>query len=118
MVEPVRAAISSTQQQQNTAAPLQTIIRRLDQVLCPVYARQDQPDVDALPLDRKHNGEGGRGKALESKVNLNSSTQQVFNFPTKMQINSDVVHNMTHSVQYLMKQRENKVLQTNPEKKE
>ena len=92
MVEPVRAAISSTQQQQNTAAPLQTIIRRLDQVLCPVYARQDQPDVDALPLDRKHNGEGGRSKALESKVNLNSSTQQVFNFSTKMQMTNNHQH--------------------------
>ena len=45
---------------QDIAAPLyKMIIRRLDQVLCPVYARQDHPDVDALPLDRKHNGEEG-----------------------------------------------------------
>ena len=74
LVELVRGAVSSTQQQQNTAAPQQTIIRSLDQVLCPVYARRDQPDVDALPLDRKHNGEEGRGKAMESNLNLNFQT--------------------------------------------
>ena len=82
LVELVRGAVSSTQQQQNTAAPQQTIIRSLDQVLCPVYARQDQPDVDALPLDRKHNGEEGRGKAMESKLNLNFQTSQ-FSISTK-----------------------------------
>ena len=122
LVELVRGAVSSTQQQQNTAAPQQTIIRSLDQVLCPVYARQDQPDVDALPLDRKHNGEEGRGKAMESKLNLNfqHSKFPIFN---KMQIsiNSDVVHNMTNSltsVQYLTKLRKIKVFNKKLEEKE
>ena len=42
LVEPVREAISSTQQQ-NTAAHLQMIIRRLDLVLCPVYTHRNNP---------------------------------------------------------------------------
>ena len=56
LVELVRGAISSTQQQ-NTAALLQTIIGSLDQVLCPMYARRHKPDADVLPLDRRQHGE-------------------------------------------------------------
>ena len=43
LVELVRGAVSSTQQQQNTAANLQMIIRRLDLVLCPVYTHRNNP---------------------------------------------------------------------------
>ena len=56
LVELVRGAISSTQQQ-NTAAILQTIIGSLDRVLCPMYARRHKPDADVLPLDRRQHGE-------------------------------------------------------------
>ena len=42
LVELVRGAISSTQQQ-NTAALLQTIIGSLDQVLCPMYTCRNNP---------------------------------------------------------------------------
>ena len=55
LVELVRGAISSTQQQ-NTAAFLQTIIGSLDRVLCPMYARQHKANAETLPLDRLHNG--------------------------------------------------------------
>ena len=40
----------------------------------PCVRSSRQPDVDALPLDRKHNGEEGRGKAMESNLNLNFQT--------------------------------------------
>ena len=43
LVEPVREAISSTQQQQNTAAHLKMIIGCLVPDLCTVYAHRHNP---------------------------------------------------------------------------
>ena len=73
LVELVRGAISSTQQQ-NTAAILQTIIGSLDRVLCPMYARRHKPDADVLPLDRRQHGEE------ESDEVKQESSFQPFNF--------------------------------------
>ena len=74
LVELVRGAISSTQQQ-NTAAILQTIIGSLDRVLCPMYARRHKPDADVLPLDRRQHGE-----EESDEVKQESQSFQPFNF--------------------------------------
>ena len=56
LVELVRGAVSSTQQQQNTAANLQMIIGCLVPDLCTVYAHRHQPDLPTL--GRLHEEEG------------------------------------------------------------
>ena len=80
LVEPVREAISSTQQQ-NTAAPLQMIIGCLVPDLCTVYTHRHQPDLPTLGRFHGKEEETRRGKAgIVNKFSLHQNGK----LPSKM----------------------------------
>ena len=63
LVEPVRGDVSSTQQQQNTAAPHPTIIGRLAQGIelsCALVTKK--PDLPNLDHDAEKDVEGGQAE--------------------------------------------------------
>ena len=85
LVELVRGAVSSTQQQQNTAAPHPTIIGRLAQGIelsCALVTKK--PDLPNLDHDAEKDVEGGQA---EVQQNLIFGERRFPNFNCK--INSD-----------------------------
>ena len=69
LVELVRGAVSSTQQQQNTAAPHPTIIGRLAQGIelsCALVTKK--PDLPNLDHDAEKDVEGGQAEVNKIKI--------------------------------------------------